>query len=181
MPRIRASAHASNFLTVRHYMNTLQNMPIFVRVVDTGSFTAASASLDVSLGTASRAVSELENHLRTRLLHRSTRRISPTPEGLPYADRCRRILADMVRAKDDTARAAGHPSGLLRVHRFASLGHRHVMPAIKANRAQFPDVQVELCLTQTMLNVFDGTCDLPAPGALKVQTACRLRVRSTAW
>jgi len=124
-----------------------------------------------SLGTASRAVSELEEHLCTRLLHRSTRRISPTPEGLVYAERCRRILADVVRAEDDTARAADHPSGLLRVHSFASLGHRHIMPAIQAYRARYPDVQVELSLSQTLANLFDGTCDAsvvafsPAPDA----------------
>ena len=77
----------------------------------------------------------------------------------------------MVRAEDDTARAADHPSGLLRVHSFASLGHRHIMPAIQAYRARYPDVQVELSLSQTLANLFDGTCDasvvafLPAPDA----------------
>ncbi|MEM5327917.1 LysR family transcriptional regulator [Paraburkholderia sp. JHI2823] len=140
-------------------MNTLHNMQILVRLIDTGSFTAAAASLDVSLGTASRAVSELEEHLRTRLLHRSTRRISPTREGLAYAERCRRILADVVRAEDDTALAADHPSGLLRVHSFASLGHRHIMPAIQAYRARYPGVHVELSLSQALANLFDGSCD----------------------
>lgn len=140
-------------------MNTLHNMQIFVRVIDTGSFTAAAASLDVGLGTASRAISELEEHLRTRLIHRSTRRISPTAEGLVYAERCRRILADVVRAEDDTACAADRPSGLLRVHSLASLGQRHVMPAIKHYRARYPEVQVELTLSQTPPSLFDGTCD----------------------
>ncbi|MBV8627302.1 MAG: LysR family transcriptional regulator [Paraburkholderia sp.] len=140
-------------------MNTFHNMQILLRVVDTGSFTAAAASLGVSLGTASRAVSELEAHLRTRLLHRSTRRNSPTPEGRAYAEHCRRILADVVRAEDDAARATDHPSGLLRIHSFASLGHRHIMPAIKAYRARFPEVQVELSLSQTLPNRFDGTWD----------------------
>ncbi|NVH77636.1 LysR family transcriptional regulator [Paraburkholderia sp. JPY432] len=140
-------------------MNTFQNMQILVRLIDTGSFTSAAASLDVSLGTASRAVSELEEHLRTRLLHRSTRRVSPTREGLAYAERCRRILADVARAEDDTALAADHPSGLLRVHSFASLGHRHIMPAIQAYRARYPDVHVELSLSQALANLFDGSCD----------------------
>ena len=140
-------------------MNTLHNMQVLVRVIDTGSFTSAAALLDMSVGAASRAVSELEEHLRTRLLHRSTRRISPTREGLAYAERCRTILADVVRAEDDTARATDHPSGLLRVHSFASLGHRHIMPAIQAYRARYPDVHVELSLSQTLANLFDGTCD----------------------
>ncbi|PMS19778.1 LysR family transcriptional regulator [Trinickia dabaoshanensis] len=140
-------------------MNTLHNMQILVRVLDTGSFTAAAASLDVGLGTASRAISELEDHLHTRLIHRSTRRIAPTAEGLVFAERCRRILADVVRAEDDTACAADRPSGLLRLHSLASLGQRHVMPAIKDYRARYPEVQVELSLSQTLPSLFDGTCD----------------------
>lgn len=71
-------------------MDTLQNMRVFVHVVQAGSYTAAAQSLDSTTGAMSRALSELETHLRTRLLNRSTRRLALTPAGELYLKRCTR-------------------------------------------------------------------------------------------
>src|ERR1700761_7851588 len=102
-------------------MDTLQNMRVFVRVVEAGSFTAAAESFDSTTGAMSRAVSDLEEHLRTRLLSRTTRRLALTPAGERYLQRCRQILADVGAAEEEASDAHENPKGTLRLFSFASI------------------------------------------------------------
>ncbi|KVE23871.1 LysR family transcriptional regulator [Burkholderia singularis] len=141
-------------------MDTLQNMRVFARVVEAGSFTAAAQSLNSTTGAMSRAVSELEARLRTRLMNRSTRRLALTPAGERYLLRCRQILADVDQAEEEASRAHERPAGVLRMHSFASIGQHYVLPALTAYREQHPDVSVELTLSQRMPDLFDGTSDM---------------------
>lgn len=141
-------------------MDTLQNMRVFVRVVEAGSFTAAAHTLDSTTGAMSRAVSELEAHLRTRLLNRSTRRLALTPAGERYLKRCVQILADVASAEDEASGAHERPAGVLRMHSFASLGQRYVLPAISRYRALHPEVTVEMTLSQRMPDLFEGSSDV---------------------
>ncbi|CAD6550620.1 HTH-type transcriptional regulator DmlR [Paraburkholderia hiiakae] len=141
-------------------MDTLQNMRVFVRVVNAGSFTAAAQSLDSTTGAMSRALSELETHLRTRLLNRSTRRLALTPAGELYLNRCIQILADVDSAEEEASCAHERPAGVLRMHSFASIGQQYVLPAISRYRAMHPEVTVELTLSQHMPNLFEGTSDV---------------------
>jgi DNA-binding transcriptional LysR family regulator len=80
-------------------MDTLKNMRTFVRVVEAGGFTAAATSLDMSTGQVSRAVTELEAHLRTRLLNRSTRHVGLTEAGQRYLHHSYQILASVDQAR----------------------------------------------------------------------------------
>jgi DNA-binding transcriptional LysR family regulator len=146
-------------------MDTLQNMRVFTRVVETGSFTAAAQSLNSTTGAMSRAVSELEARLRTRLMNRSTRRLALTSAGESYLRRCRQILADVDHAEEEASCAHERPAGVLRMHSFASLGHHYVLPALTRYHAQFPDVSVELSLSQRMPDLFDGTSDMAVVAA----------------
>jgi DNA-binding transcriptional LysR family regulator len=141
-------------------MDTLQNMRVFVRVVEAGSFTAAAQSLDSTTGAMSRAVSELEAHLRTRLLNRSTRRLALTPAGERYLKRCTQILADVDSAEEEASCAHERPAGALRMHSFASIGQQYVLPAISRYRALHPEVTVELTLSQRMPDLFEGSSDV---------------------
>ncbi|AFQ50685.1 LysR family transcriptional regulator [Burkholderia cepacia] len=141
-------------------MDTLQNMRVFTRVVETGSFTAAAQSLNSTTGAMSRAVSELEARLRTRLMNRSTRRLALTSAGESYLRRCRQILADVDRAEEEASCAHERPAGVLRMHSFASVGHHYVMPALTGYHTQYPDVSIELSLSQRMPDLFDGTSDM---------------------
>lgn len=102
-------------------MDRLQNMRVFMRVVETGSFTVAAQSFDSTTGAMSRAVSELEEHLRTRLLNRSTRRLAITPAGERYLQRCQQILVDIDKAEEEASGAREHPIGTLRIFSFASM------------------------------------------------------------
>lgn len=103
-------------------MDTLQNMRVFMRVVDAGSFTAAAQQMNSTTAYTSRAVSDLEAHLRTRLLNRTTRRIALTEAGERYLQRCEQILAYVDQAEAEASDAHARPSGKLKVHSFTSLG-----------------------------------------------------------
>jgi DNA-binding transcriptional LysR family regulator len=141
-------------------MNTLQNMRVFVRVVEAGSFTAAAESLNATTGAMSRAVSELEGHLRTRLLNRSTRRLALTTAGERYLQRCQQILADVESAEEEASGAHERPAGVLRMYSFASIGQHYVLPAISRYRALYPDVSVELTMSQQMPDLYEGSADV---------------------
>ncbi|QNB13266.1 LysR family transcriptional regulator [Paraburkholderia tropica] len=141
-------------------MDTLQNMRVFTRVVEAGSFTAAAQSLDSTTGAMSRAVSELEAHLRTRLLNRTTRRLALTTAGERYLQRCKQILADVEGAEEEASCAHERPAGVLRMHSFASIGQHYVLPAISQYRALHPDVTVELTLSQRMPDLYGGSSDV---------------------
>jgi DNA-binding transcriptional LysR family regulator len=141
-------------------MDTLQNMRVFARVIESGSFTAAAISLNSSTGAMSRAVSELEEHLRTRLMTRSTRKLSLTPAGERYLKRCLQILADIDGAEAEASGAHEHASGTLRMFSFASVGQHYILPAIARYRQQYPDVSVELMLSQRMPDLFEGSSDV---------------------
>jgi DNA-binding transcriptional LysR family regulator len=141
-------------------MDTLQNMRVFERVVEAGSFTAVANSLHMTVGSISRAVSELESHLRTRLLNRSTRRFSLTPAGEQYLRDCRQILADIDRAEELARGAHEYPAGKLRVFSFASIGQHYVLPAVSTYRTQFTEVTVEVTLSQSTPDLFSGGGDV---------------------
>lgn len=146
-------------------MNTIQNMRMFVRVVEAGSFTAAGQSFNSATGAVSRAVSELEAHLRTRLLNRSTRRLALTPAGERYLQRCRQILAEIDNAEEEASGAREHPAGTLRIFSYASIGQHYVLPAISRYRAQYPEVMVELTLSQSTPDLFGGGSDVAVVAA----------------
>jgi DNA-binding transcriptional LysR family regulator len=146
-------------------MDTLQNIRVFVRVVEAGSFTAAAQSLNSTTGAMSRAVSELEAHLRTRLMNRSTRRLALTTAGERYLKRCRQILADIDTAEEEASCAHERPAGALRMHSYASIGQHYVLPAISRYRALYPEVTVELTLSQRMPDLFEGSSDVSVVAA----------------
>jgi DNA-binding transcriptional LysR family regulator len=141
-------------------MNTLKNMRAFQRIAELGSFTAAAQSLDSAVGAMSRAVSELEGHLRTRLLTRSTRRLALTPAGVQYLQRCQQILADLDMAEEEASGALERPAGTLRIRSFASIGQHYVLPAISKYRSQYPNVSFDVALSQNAPNLFVGDSDV---------------------
>jgi DNA-binding transcriptional LysR family regulator len=141
-------------------MDTLQNMRSFVLVAERGSFTAAAKELDVTTGAMSRAVTELENHLRARLMNRSTRRLALTTVGELYFERCLKIFEFIKSAEDEASGAIEHPKGSLRLHSFSCLGQHYILPAIADYRAVHPDVTVELSLSHRMPDLYDGGHDV---------------------
>ena len=123
-------------------MDRLDAMRLFVRVVDRRSFTHAAADLDVPRSTATEVIQRLEERLRTRLLERTTRHVSPTPDGEAYYSNCINILADI----DETERAlqGGDPSGLLRVDAPGPLTRAYLLPELPRFMERYPKIELQL-------------------------------------
>src|SRR5271170_3672078 len=106
-------------------------MHSFARVVETGSFSAVARELGTGQPNISRHIAALERHLGTRLLHRSTRKLTLTPEGERYYSRTRSVI-DAITEAESTARGNDAPRGLLRVACPTVLGRSHILPQVKA-------------------------------------------------
>jgi DNA-binding transcriptional LysR family regulator len=141
-------------------MDTLDNMRIFTRVVEAGSFTGAARHLNATTAQVSRAIADLESHLRARLLNRTTRRIALTEAGQRYLERCERILTYVDEAEAEAADSNVRASGTLRVHGMTSFGQRYLIPSIARYRELHPEVSVELTLSQRMPDLLDEGYDI---------------------
>src|SRR5450830_467346 len=141
-----------------HPMDTLQNMRAFSCVAEAGSFTAAAAQLDTTTANISRAVSNLEAHLQTRLLNRTTRRIALTEAGKRYLLRCEQILAYVEEAEAEASDAHARPSGQLKVHTMTGIGQHFVIDAIARYRRTHPDVTFDLTLANRVPDLLDHAC-----------------------
>jgi DNA-binding transcriptional LysR family regulator len=136
-------------------MDTLQSMRVFVRVVEAGSYTGAAQILNTTTAYTSRSVSDLEAHLRTRLLNRTTRRIALTEAGERYLQRCEQILAYVDHAEAEASDAHVRPAGKLKIHAMTSLGQHYIVPAVGRYQQRNPDVRIELTLAQRMPDMLD--------------------------
>lgn len=134
-------------------------MRVFAKVVDVGSFTGAANALDLSLAFVSRAISDLEEHLKARLLNRTTRRLSLTEAGQRYLSRCQQILVLVDEAESEAGKALDQPSGRLRVHSMTTFGQHYIVPLIAKYRDQFPTVDVELTLAQRIPDLVEDAFD----------------------
>jgi DNA-binding transcriptional LysR family regulator len=141
-------------------MDKLYNMSVFAKVVEMGSFTAVANHLDTTVGNISRAVSVLEESLDTRLMQRSTRRLVITDAGRRFYDRCVAILTDVEHAEAEARDALLEPRGTLRVHSVPGLGRNLVTRAVIAYRKSYPDVSVDLLLSQRMPNLLEEQLDV---------------------
>ncbi|WP_323120367.1 LysR family transcriptional regulator [Burkholderia alba] len=141
-------------------MDMLENMRLFVRVVEAGSFTAVAKEIDATTAQVSRAVSNLEAHVQTRLLHRTTRHLGLTESGQRYFERAKSILAEIDHANAEARNALLRPSGKLRIHAMTGLGQSHVVSSIVRYQEDNPDVSVELTLAQRMPNLVEEGYDV---------------------
>jgi DNA-binding transcriptional LysR family regulator len=141
-------------------MDKLMAMRSFVAIVDHGSLTAAAAALDRSLPAMVRTLAALEASLGTRLLRRTTRRMSLTAEGQGYLERCRRILGDIEEAEASLMRAQVEPRGQVRMTAPVLFGQMHVAPAVSEFLRSFNGVQVELLLLDRVVNLVEEGIDL---------------------
>lgn len=125
-------------------MDKLWAMRVFTRVVDMNSFARAADSLDMPRASATTVIKNLEGHLQVRLMQRTTRRLSLTPEGADYYERCIRILADVEETELSLINAGKSPRGKLRIDMPGSLGRLVVMPRIEEFRERYPFIDLTL-------------------------------------
>jgi DNA-binding transcriptional LysR family regulator len=135
-------------------------MSIFVTVADAGSLSAAARRLGMPLATVSRKVAELEAHLKTRLLHRTTRQLSLTEAGSAYLVACRRILEDIGEAERAATGEYSAPKGELTVTAPVVFGRLHVVPVIAEFLAHYPLITVNLMLTDRVVHLMEEHGDI---------------------
>jgi DNA-binding transcriptional LysR family regulator len=141
-------------------MNRLEAMGVLLAVVDAGSLSAAGRKLGMPLATVSRKVSELEAELKTRLLIRSTRRLTLTEAGSGYVAACRRILEEVNEAERAAAGEYRAPRGDLVVTAPVVFGRLHVLPVVVEFLRAYPEVNVRLVLGDRMVNLLEDHVDL---------------------
>jgi DNA-binding transcriptional LysR family regulator len=141
-------------------MDKFQEMQAFVGVVDAGSFVRAAETLQQSKTAVSRLVGDLEARLGVRLLHRTTRRLSLTPEGEVFHERCRELLSIVDEAESQVTAHAGEAAGALRVNVPVSFGVVHLAPLWPAFMALHPKVQLDVSLSDRLVDLVDEGYDL---------------------
>ena len=140
-------------------MDHLQAMRVFTRVVDANSFTLAADSLDMPRATVSTIIRKLEKHLGARLLNRSTRRLSLTPDGASYYERCAGILADVEEAESVFRDRARGPRGRLRIDAPPSLGRLVLIPKLCDFHQRYPDIELVVGLSDRPVDMVQDAVD----------------------
>ena len=138
----------------------LNDTLVFVKVVELGSFTAASRALRLPKATVSRKVQDLEARLGAQLLHRTTRKLGLTEAGNVYFEHSKRIARDLDQAESAVGELQSGPRGWLRLTATHSLGTTWIAPLLGDFRARHPEVRVELLLSNDMLDIVAGEIDV---------------------
>lgn len=141
-------------------MDRLEGMRLFVRVAELGSFAAAAQQMNVARSVVTRQIAALEAHLGTKLLARSTRRLSLTSAGTAYLEKCREILNLVEAAEAGLHEDRQTPRGHVRVTLPFSFGIRQLMPMFCDFMTEHPDISLELEFNDRRVNLIEGGFDL---------------------
>lgn len=141
-------------------MDRFQEMRVFVAVVDAGSFVRAADALDMSKTAVSRLVNDLEARLGVRLMHRTTRKLSLTPEGEIFLERCRQLMDGVAEAEAELSTHAGEAIGQLRVNVPVTFGLLHLAPLWPAFMALHPRVTLEVTLSDRLVDLVEEGFDV---------------------
>jgi LysR family transcriptional regulator, regulator for bpeEF and oprC len=145
-------------------MDQLAAMRAFVRVVEAGTFTRAASLLGTPKPTVTKLIQALEAHLRTKLLNRTTRRVTVTPDGAAYFERAVALLADLDELDGNMTLSQASPKGRLRVDVGASLALLVIIPALPDFHARYPDIQLELGVTDRPVDLIGENVDCVVRG-----------------
>ncbi len=141
-------------------MNKITAMQAFTSVVIEGNFVKAADKLNLSPQLVSKYVAQLEDELQVRLLNRTTRRVNLTEAGQVYFDRCHQVLLDIDDMENALTNLQSQVSGTLRVSAPMSFGIHHLSDPITQFQTQFPDVKVELFLTDRKVDLLEEGVDI---------------------
>lgn len=140
-------------------MDRVDLFRVFLRVVECASFTRAAASLDLPRSSVSAAIQALERRVGTRLLARSTRRVSPTPDGEAFYARCLQLVADIEETEALFRRGKAALSGTIKVDLPGRIGRLIVAPALPEFLGRYPGIRVELGVTDRAINLVEEGVD----------------------
>ncbi|CAI8860140.1 LysR family transcriptional regulator, regulator for bpeEF and oprC [Pseudomonas sp. IT-P44] len=145
-------------------MDRFDAMQAFARVVEAGSFTKAAETLHMSKTTVTQLVQQLEARLRVKLLNRTTRKVNVTADGAVYYERVLRLLADMDDAETSLSGASTLPRGRLRVDVPSPLARMILVPALPAFYARYPDIQIDMGVSDRIVDIIDENVDCVVRG-----------------
>lgn len=141
-------------------MNRLQDLEVFVQVVNSGNFAKAAIALEINPSAISRRISQLEDRLGVRLFHRTTRSLCLTEVGERYFHRCLSILADLDEANREAKQHSEAPQGLLHISCSTMFAHRHLLARIPEFLTCYPRLNIQLVLTDDVINVVNEGMDV---------------------
>ena len=141
-------------------MDSLNAMEVFVRVVQSGSFSEAARALSLTPSAVSKQVSRLEDRLGARLINRTTRRLGLTEEGTAFFDRAQRILADVSEAEQAVTRLHGAPRGTLKLNAPTVFGRMHIAPLIPACVQAHREVRIDFSVNDRFVDLLEEGLDL---------------------
>jgi DNA-binding transcriptional LysR family regulator len=134
-------------------------MQAFVRVVEAGSFTRAADTMAVPKPTVTRLIQMLESHLQTRLLNRTTRRVSVTPDGAAYYEQALHLIGALDDIESSMSHAKTQPRGRLRVEVSAPVAQQVLIPALPQFYARYPDIQIQLGVSDRPVDLVGENVD----------------------
>ncbi len=141
-------------------MDTVAGLQLFIRVVETGSFSKASADLGITQPTATKHVAALERRLGARLFHRSTRGVTPTEVGAAYYDKAKAIARELEEADNLAALLQSRVQGSLRISTSVAFGRRVMTPLVLRYMREHPGVQIDLSFDDRYVDLVEQGVDL---------------------
>jgi DNA-binding transcriptional LysR family regulator len=138
----------------------IEHLKLFVRVASTQNISVAGQELDLSPAVSSAHLNKLEDALGVRLIHRTTRKVSLTEEGIAFLPHAENVLENIEAARASVGAGSSSPRGVLRITAPASFGRMHLLPALNGFFARYPDLTVDLKLSDTIIDLVDGGFDI---------------------
>ena len=141
-------------------MDRVAGVQLFIRVVETGSFSKAAGELGITQPTATKAVASMESRLGARLLHRSTRGVTPTEVGAVYYEKCKVIAHDIEEADNLAVLLQSQVGGTLRISTSVAFGRRVIVPLVLRYMGEHPGVTIDLGFEDRYVNLVEQGVDL---------------------
>lgn len=138
----------------------IEHLKLFVRLAQTHNISQAGLELGLSPAVSSAHISKLEESLGVRLVHRTTRKVSLTEEGIAFLPHAEEVLNSVEIARSSVGVGETLPHGTIRVTAPASFGRMHLVPALKGFLEQYPDISIDLRLTDTIVDLVEGGFDI---------------------
>jgi LysR family transcriptional regulator for bpeEF and oprC len=141
-------------------MDHLGGILAFVRAAEARSFTKAASQLGMTPSGVSKAISRLETQFKVRLLHRTSRSVTMTPEGMAFYERCRQIMTDLEDAEQLLSQAREVPRGTLRITLPLSIGRLHLARLMPEFALRYPEISVEISITDRIVDLIEEGYDV---------------------